>query len=94
MLAKYYSLDECYDQDKVYDRLDYLLNDDKIDYEVYDDDIIKIKDIGLSFKEKKDLLKFFEDNDVIEYDDMDEEDDDYDDDDIDIDEDDLDDFQF
>ena len=31
MLGKYYSLDECYDQNKVYDRLDELFNDAKID---------------------------------------------------------------
>lgn len=74
MLAKYYSLDECYEQDKIYDRLDELCDDDKIDYEIIEDDLIKIKDKGLSIKEKKELLKLFEENDVIEYEDLDEED--------------------
>ena len=93
MLAKFYSLDECYDQDKVFDKLDELLEDSKIDYEVYDDDIIKIKDTGLLFKEKKALLKFFEENDVIEYNDFDEDDNEDDDEDFE-DEDDYDDDYF
>ena len=93
MLSKFYSLDECYDQDKVFDKLDELLEDSKIDYEVYDDDIIKIKDTGLLFKEKKALLKFFEENDVIEYNDFDEDDDEDDDEDFE-DEDDYDDDYF
>lgn len=74
MLAKYYSLDECYEQDKIYDRLDELSSDAKLDYEIVDEDLIKIKDKGLSLREKKELVKLFEENDVIEYDDIDEED--------------------
>ena len=73
MLAKYYSLDECYEQDKIYDRLDELCSDAKIDYEIVEEDLIKIKDKGLSLREKKELVKLFEENDVIEYDDLDEE---------------------
>lgn len=72
MLAKYYSLDECYDQNKVYDRLDELFNDAKIDYEIIEEDLIKIKDKGLTAKEKRELLKLFEENDVIEYEDLDD----------------------
>ncbi len=81
MLAKFYSLDECYDQDKVYDRLDELYEDAKIDYEIIEDDLIRIKDTGLTMKEKKELVKFFEENDVIEYNDFDEDIEDEDDDD-------------
>lgn len=81
MLAKFYSLDECYDQDKVYDRLDELYEDAKIDYEIIEDDLIRIKDTGLTMKEKKELAKFFEENDVIEYNDFDEDIEDEDDDD-------------
>lgn len=73
MLAKYYSLDECYEQDKIYDRLDQLSDDRKIDYEIIDDDLIKIKDKGLSLREKKELVKLFEENDVIEHEDIDDE---------------------
>jgi hypothetical protein len=81
MLAKYYSLDECFEQDKIYDRLDELSNDRKLDYEIIDDDLIKIKDKGLSLREKKELVKLFEENDVIEHEDIDEELDEFDDDD-------------
>jgi hypothetical protein len=81
MLAKYYSLDECFEQDKIYDRLDELSNDRKLDYEIIDDDLIKIKDKGLSPREKKELVKLFEENDVIEHEDIDEELDEFDDDD-------------
>lgn len=73
MLAKYYSLDECYEQDKIYDKLDQLSDDAKLDYEIVEEDVIRIKDKGLSLKEKKDLVKLFEENDVIEYEDLDEE---------------------
>lgn len=88
MLAKYYSLDECYEQDKVYEKLDQLCEDAKLDYETVDEDVIRIKDKGLSSREKKELLKLFEENDVIEYEDLD---DDYGDDDDDDDKDDDDD---
>ena len=87
MLAKYYSLDECFEQDKIYDRLDELSNDRKLDYEIIDDDLIKIKDKGLSLREKKELVKLFEENDVIEHEDIDEELDEFDDDDDDDDDD-------
>ncbi len=73
MLGKYYSLDECFEQDKIYDRLDELSNDRKLDYEVIDDDLIKIKDKGLSLREKKELIKLFEEYDVIEHEDIDDE---------------------
>jgi hypothetical protein len=86
MLAKYYSLDECFEQDRVYDRLDELSDASKIDYEIVDEDVIRIKDLSLTVKEKKELVKLFEENDVIEYNDWedeedeDEEDEDFDDD--------------
>ena len=75
MLGKYYSLDECFEQDTIYDRLDELSDESKIEYEIVEDDVIRIKDLGLTIKEKKDLVKLFEENDVIEYNDYDEEED-------------------
>ena len=75
MLSKYYSLDECYNKDKVFDHLEELQGNEMIIYEIVDTDIIKIKDIGLSEKDTKDLLNFFDNNDVIEYSDYDEDDD-------------------
>lgn len=72
-LCKYYSLDECYSRDDVLNQLENLLSDSKIEYTLFEeDDVIKIKDIGLSSKEKKDLLSFFKENDVIEYPDYEE----------------------
>lgn len=66
-LCKYYSLDECHDESIIIDRLDELQNDSKIEYtHIQDDDIIKLKNIGLSVKEKKDLLSFFKENDIID----------------------------
>jgi hypothetical protein len=86
MLSKYYSLDECYDRDVVLDRLEELQNEEMIVFEVVDSEVIKIKDIGLSEKQTKELINFFHDNDVIDYldyepydeDDEDDEDDYYD----------------
>lgn len=73
MLAKYYSLDECFEQDKIYDRLDELCSESKLDYEIVDEDLIRLKDKALSLKEKKELIKLFEENDVIEHEDIDDE---------------------
>ena len=84
MLSKYYSLDECYQKEKVFDHLEDLQNEELIVFEIVDSEIIKIKDIGLSEKQTKELVDFLDNNDVInyEYDDFDEDedsDDDYDD---------------
>ena len=84
MLSKYYSLDECYDRNVVLDRLEELRNEEMIVFEVIDSEVIKIKDIGLSEKQTKELINFFHYNDVIDYvdyepygDDEDDEDDDF-----------------
>ena len=65
-LGKYYNLDECIDHDLVFEKPDYLQGEAKIEYEEVEDNIIKISDTGLFVKEKKDLLNFFKDNDVLE----------------------------
>ena len=80
MLSKYYSLDECYDRNVVLDYLEELQNEEMIVFEVVDSEVIKIKDIGLSEKQTKELILFFHDNDVIDYLDYEpyDEDDDYD----------------
>ncbi len=78
-LCKYYSLDECYERDLVFEELDSLQDDAKIEYTyIKDDDVIKIKNTGLSAKEAKDLVSFFKDNDVIDYSDYEEYEDDED----------------
>ena len=79
MLSKFYSLDECYNKDTVFDHLEELQSNEMIIYQIVDTDLIKIKDIGLSEKDTKDLLNFFDSNDVIDYSDYDDDDDDSDD---------------
>ena len=81
MLGKYYSLDECSNVEVVMDKLEQLQEDGKIYFSNVEQDIIKIRDSGLSPKELKDLVSFFEKSDVIEYfdyDDIYDEDDDMD----------------
>ncbi len=89
-LCKYYSLDECYERDLVFDELESLQDDAKIEYTyIKEDDVIKIKNTGLSTKEAKDLISFFKENDVIDYSDYEEyeeEDDDFEEEDDDSDE--------
>jgi len=91
MLAKYYSLDECNRVNDVFNHLDSLKEDGKVDFESLEDDVFKIRDTGLSPKELKELISYFEKNDVIEY--MDYEDPYSDEDDEDDWEDDEDDFE-
>ena len=67
MLGKYYSLDECSNVDVVMDKLDQLQEDGKIYFSNIEQDVIKIRDSGLSPRELKDLISFFEKNDIIEY---------------------------
>lgn len=74
-LGKYYNLDECLDKDLIFEKLDYLQGEAKIEYEEIEDNIIKINDTGLFVKEKKELLNFFKDNDVLEDLDYDDEED-------------------
>jgi hypothetical protein len=79
-LTKYYSFDECRDDEKILEKLDALTEDRKIEYEFVESDIIKIKDLSLTDKENKELIKFLKENDVLEDHDYDEYDDDMDDD--------------
>lgn len=86
MISKYYSLDECQDHDLIYGYLEKFKNDDKLSFEDVDLDVIKIKNISLTTKDEKDIIKFFNENNVIDYDNFEsiygdedeEEDEDYD----------------
>ena len=84
MLSKYYSLDECYNRDIVLDHLEDLEEEGLIVYEMVEPEVMKIKDIGLSEKQTKELILFFNEYDVIDYPDYEP----YDEDDFDEDEDD------
>ena len=82
--TKFYSLDECKNQDKVIEKLDILADDRKSDYDYVEADLIKINDISLTNKEIKELNAFLHNNDVIEdkdyedEEDLDEDDEDFD----------------
>lgn len=81
-LCKYYSLDECHEKNLIFEKLNELENDVKVEFSFFKaDEVIKLKNTGLNLKEKKDLLLFFKENDVIEYPDYEEyyDDEDYDD---------------
>ena len=67
MLGKYYSLDECGNVKVVLDKLQQMQDDGKIYFSNLDQDVLKIKDSDLTAKETKELVSFFEKNDVIEY---------------------------
>ena len=67
MMGKYYSLDECSNVEVVMDKLEQLQEDGKIYFSNVEQDVIKIRDSGLSPKELKDLASLFEKNDIIEY---------------------------
>jgi hypothetical protein len=95
-LCKYYSLDECKSRDSVFEELDRLQEEEKVDYIYIDEDeVIKISDHILTAKEVKLLVNFLKDNDVLEYPDYEEylEEEEYDDDEFDDESEDDDDFE-
>jgi len=61
-----YSLDECIDRERVVGRLELLKLAGKLYYDI-EDDILEIEDLDLSDDELDKLLKLLEKNDVIEY---------------------------
>jgi hypothetical protein len=67
MLSKYYSLDECYNRDVVLNHLEDLEDEGLIVYEMVEPDVMKLKDVGLSEKQTKELINFFSNHDVIDY---------------------------
>ena len=72
-LCKYYSLDECKTRDEVFEELDRLQDDEKLDYTYIDEDeVIKINESILNTKETKSLAAFLKDNDVLDYPDYEE----------------------
>lgn len=72
-LCKYYSLDECHEKDLIFGKLNHLQDDSKVEFlYIKGDDVIKLKNIRMSIKEKKDLLLFFKENDIIDYPDYEE----------------------
>jgi hypothetical protein len=61
-----YSLDECIDRERVIGRLELLKLAGKLYYDI-DEDILEIEDLDLSDDELDKLLKLLDANDVIVY---------------------------
>jgi hypothetical protein len=80
-LFDYYNIDECKDRKKIFDKLDQLKKDGKIEYEMEDRDVFTIEDLDLEESDIEDLNKLFDEEDVFPHldHDTDEEDDNYDD---------------
>jgi hypothetical protein len=86
-LHKYYSIDECNNEELLVERLESLQEDDKIEFELIDKWTLKIKDIDLTTNEEKKLVELFEelglydttvdDDDDDSYEEYDEFEDDY-----------------
>jgi hypothetical protein len=81
-IKKYYSLDECTQQEELFSILNEYQDKEKIDYEVIEDgvygDVIKIEDLNLTAKDHKKLIEKFDSLDLIDFPDYgyEEEDDD------------------
>jgi hypothetical protein len=86
-LHKYYSIDECNNEELLVERLESLQEDDKIEFELIDKWTLKINDIDLTTNEEKKLVELFEelglydttvdDDDDDSYEEYDEFEDDY-----------------
>jgi len=79
-LFNYYSIDECKDRKKLFEKLDRLRDDGKIEYEMDGRDLFKIDDLDLEESDIEDLNEFFDNQDIfpyLEYDDEEESDEDY-----------------
>jgi hypothetical protein len=66
-LFNFYSFDECSDEDQLFEKLDSLKDESKIEYTEQDNYIVKIKDLELSDDEISELLKFFDNLNVYPY---------------------------
>jgi hypothetical protein len=56
-LHKYYLIDECSDEDSLFETLESLQEDGKIEYELIDKDTLKIKDLDLTTVQERNLIK-------------------------------------
>lgn len=63
-LKKFYSIDECSNEDLLFEKLDQLQDDGKIEYEYEDNWSIKLVDVELTPTDEKDLINLFEKLDV------------------------------
>lgn len=66
-LFTHYSFDECTNEEKLFDKLDTLLQDGKIEYNTESQYVFKIKDIDLTDNEIEDLCELFDKLEVYPY---------------------------
>jgi hypothetical protein len=74
-----YSFDECSNETKLFEKLDILVEDGKIEYNTEDQYLFKIKDIDLTDDEIEDLCQIFDKLEVYPFIEEIESDDDFDD---------------
>ena len=74
-LFNYYSIDECKDRKKLFEKLDRLRDDGKIEYEMDGRDLFKIDDLDLEESDIEDLNEFFDNQDIFPYLEYDDEED-------------------
>lgn len=65
-MFNYYTIDECIDRKSVIEKLDSLVSEGKISYDI-DGEVLKIEDIDLEESDIKDLEELFDNNDVFPY---------------------------
>lgn len=56
-LHKYYSIDECNNEDLLFEELESLQEDGKIEFELIDKTTLKIKDLELTTVQERNLIK-------------------------------------
>lgn len=71
-LFNYYNLDECLDKTKLFNKLDNLVDDGKIEWKV-DGEVLKIEDLDLEEIDIENLQKLFDKLDVFPYTEYDDE---------------------
>jgi hypothetical protein len=74
-----YSFDECTNEEKLFEKLDALLQDGKIEYNAEDQYTFKIKDIELTDSEIQEICDLFDELEVFPYMESDDDIDDFDD---------------
>lgn len=65
-LHKYYSIDECNNEEALFEKLETLQNDGKIEFELLDQWTLKIKDLDLTSNEEKKLIEFLDSMDLYD----------------------------
>lgn len=75
-LHKYYSIDECNNEDLLFEELESLQEDGKIEFELIDKTTLKIKDLELTTVQERNLIKKLDELGLYSEDIEDDEDDD------------------